>query len=146
MDWTNYATGCVHSMKKSNDLNPMNPEDFEKQLERQPLRPLPADWRAGNSPPRKTAAAPRLSRRAKSRTPRPSFLSTLNHQLSTLLWPCPRRPGPVSPPSGWLILAVNYSTADKTPVMAQATPPPTPEMIRMVQEQRRVLAQLIEPR
>jgi len=44
MDWTNYATACVHYMKKSNDLKPMSPDDFEKQLQRQPLRPVPADW------------------------------------------------------------------------------------------------------
>ncbi len=34
-------------MKKSNDFDAMNPDDFEKQLERQPIRAVPADWRAG---------------------------------------------------------------------------------------------------
>ena len=77
--------------------------------------------------------------------PRPLFLSTLNHQLSTVLWPCPQAWAGLA--AVWLvILAVNFPPRTRSPIMAQATPPPTPEMIRMVQEQRRLLAQLMEPR
>ena len=33
-------------MKKSNDANAMKPDDFEKQLQQQPLRPIPTEWRS----------------------------------------------------------------------------------------------------
>jgi hypothetical protein len=139
MDWTNYATGCVHFMKKSNDLDDMNPEDFEKQLQRQPLRPVPADWRADILKAVDVASSePRAPR------PAPSFLSVINSQLSSLLWPCPQAWAGLA--AVWLvILAVNYASEDKSEIMAAKSPPPTPQMMMALQEQRKMLAKLIEP-
>jgi hypothetical protein len=132
MDWTNYATGCVHFMKKSNDLNHMNPEDFEKQLERQPLRPVPGAWRTD------------ILKAAHAASPAPSFLSTLNTQLSALLWPCPQAWAGLA--AVWLvILVVNYANEDKSEIIAAKSPPPSPQMMMALQEQRKMLAKLIEP-
>lgn len=114
----------------------MNSEDFEKELKRQSMRPLPADWRAEIlGAARASVPAPR---------PAPSFLSTLNHQLSALLWPNPRAWAGLA--AVWaLIFAFNYFTGDRPEVMAATLPPPTPQMIRIAQEERRVLVQMVEP-
>jgi hypothetical protein len=46
----------------------------------------------------------------------------------------------------WLvILAVNFTTADKTETIAKKTSPPSPEMILVLREQQRELARLIGP-
>lgn len=133
MDWTNYATGCVHFMKKSNDLfDGMNSEDFEKQLERQPLRPVPAAWRAD------------ILKAAHAASPVPSFLSTITSQLSSLLWPCPQAWAGLA--AVWMvILAVNYASEDRSEILMAKSPPPSPQMRMALQEQRKMLAKLIEP-
>jgi hypothetical protein len=128
-------------MKKSNEPDSMNPGDFEKQLERRPLRPVPAEWRAEILAAAKTAAAPQLVPAPK----RSGGGSTLNSQLSAFLRPCPQAWAGLA--AIWLvILAVNFSASDKKPMLAQAAPPPSRDTLRMVQEQRRMLAQLLEPR
>ena len=139
MDWTNYATGCVHFMKKSNDLDGMNPEDFEKQLQRRPLRPMPADWRADILKAAHAAsAAPTALNRA------PSLLSTFNSQLSALLWPCPKAWAGLA--AVWLvILVVNHASEDKSEIVTSKSPPPSPQMMMALQEQRKMLARLMEP-
>lgn len=111
----------------------MKPEDFEQKLQRQPLRPIPAEWRAEI-----LAAAKQASRPA----PRASFVSTLNAQLSTILWPHPRAwAGLVAV---WiLIFAVDFSTRDTTPVVAKKAAPPSPEVIVELKQQQRMLAELI---
>ncbi len=54
----------------------MNPDEFEKQLQRQPIRPVPAQWRreilAAAKAQLETAARPGLRAR-----------------LSAIFWPCP---------------------------------------------------------
>jgi len=117
----------------------MNPEDFEKQLQRQPLRPVPAAWRADI-----LKAAHSASPASASQNRAPSFLSTLNSRLSSLLWPCPQAWAGLA--AVWLvILAVNYVNEDRSEVMAAKSPPPTPQMMMALQEQRKMLATLIEP-
>src|ERR1700722_16739041 len=139
MDWTNYATGCVHFMKKSNDLKPMKPDDFEQQLQRQPLRPVPTAWRADI-----LKAVDAASSVPHAPRPTPSLLSTINSQLSSLLWPCPKAWAGLA--AVWLvILAVNYANEDKSEILEAKSPPPSPQMMMALQEQRRMLARLIEP-
>ena len=117
---------------------------MKNNLQRRPLRPVPAEWRADI-----LAAARASVLEPQAQSPVPSFLSTLNSlpvwkDLSTVLWPCPQAWAGLA--AVWLvILAVNHATADKTPALAQASLPPSPEMIRLVREQRRELAQLLEP-
>jgi len=46
----------------------------------------------------------------------------------------------------WLvILAGNYANEDKSEIMAAKSPPPSTEMMMALQEQRKMLARLIEP-
>jgi hypothetical protein len=64
--------------------------------------------------------------------------------LSALLWPNPRAWAALA--AMWLmILAVNFTTADKTETVAKKTAPPSPEMILVLREQQRELARLIGP-
>ncbi len=114
-------------------------EDFEKQLKRQPVRPVPGGWRdeilrSANA----SIPAPHASRPARS------LLSTINHQLSALLWPCPKAWAGLA--AVWVaIFAFNHLTGDRPEVMAAMPPPPSPQMIRIAQEERKVLAGLVEP-
>ena len=117
----------------------MNPEDFEQQLEHQPLRPLPVDWRTDI-----LKAAESASSVPSAPRPAPSLLSTIHSQLSSLLWPCPQAWAGLA--ALWLvILAMNYASEDKSEIMTAKSPPPSPQMMMALQEQRKMLAKLIEP-
>ncbi len=117
----------------------MSADDFEKQLGRQSLRAVPADWRtdilkAANA----ASAAPGALRTS------PSLLSAITSQLSSLLWPCPQAWAGLA--AVWLvILVMNYASGDKPETMMAQSPPPTPQMMMALQEQRKMLAKLIEP-
>jgi hypothetical protein len=126
----------------------MKPEDFEQKLQRQPLRQVPAEWReeilsvANEVGTARRAVHGRLD---EASLPKWSWLSTINHQLSTLLWPHPK--AWVGLAAVWiLILAVDFSVRDKSPVMAEKTAPPSPEVIVELRQQRRMLAELIGSR
>jgi hypothetical protein len=107
--------------------------EFEKHLRRQPVKPIPGAWRAEI-----LAAARPASRPA----PRVSLLSTINSQLSTLLWPHPRAWGGLA--AVWIfIFTVNFSIRDEPPVMAGKSAPPSPEVIVELKQQQRMLAELI---
>ena len=116
-------------MKKRND--------FEQRLQRQPLRQIPAEWRAeilGGG-----AASHSRQRRA---SPSRFWLSTLNSQLSTFFWPHPKAWAGLA--AVWiLIFAVNFSMRDKSPVVAEKAAPPSPEVIVELKQQQRMLAELI---
>jgi hypothetical protein len=115
-------------MKKSNNM-----DDFEKQIQRQPLRQIPNEWRAEI-----LAAAKPVSRLA----PHASFLSTLNHQLSTILWPHPAAWAGLA--TVWIfIFALNFSMRDKTPMVAEKISPPSPEMVAELRQQKLLFAELI---
>jgi hypothetical protein len=115
----------------------MKPDHLEQKLSRQPLRQIPGEWRG-------EILAVATSYHASPVT-RHSFLSTLNAQLSTLLWPHPRAWAGLA--AIWiLILAVNFSMRDPSPVRAEKSSPPSPEVIVELRQQQRMLAELIGPR
>jgi hypothetical protein len=127
----------------------MKPAELEQKLSRQPFRQVPAEWReeilAAADVNRRQATSCKVGREFTSAATRRSLLSTLNAQLSTLLWPHPAAWAGLA--AVWiLILAVNFSLRDKTPVMAEKTAPPSPEVIVELRQQRRMLAELIGPR
>ena len=115
-------------------------EQFERRLSRQSLRQIPGEWRAKIMVAARDAQA--------SRCPKPvahrSLLSTIRHQLSSLLWPHPKAWAGLA--TVWvLILAVNFSTRDKTPVVAGKAMPPSLEVTAELRQQRLLFAELIGP-
>ena len=112
----------------------MNTDDFEQRLQRQVLRQIPSEWRGEIL----DAAISRHS----SRVTRHSFLSTLNHQLSTILWPHPKAWAGLA--AVWiLIFCMDFSMRDTTPLVAEKAAPPSPEVIVELRQQQRMLAELI---
>ena len=84
--------------------------------------------------PRTTQHAPRLA----------SLLSTLHHQLSTLLWPHPTAWAGLA--AVWLvILGINLTTRDASPAVAKHASPVSPQVFMAFQEQERLLSELIGP-
>src|ERR1019366_505206 len=119
----------------------MKPDDFESRLQRQPLRQMPPDWRAEILAAAREAQAPVHASRITHR----SWLSTFNHQLSTLFWPHPKAWAGLA--AVWIfIFAVNFSLRDPSPRMAEKSAPPSPEVMVALWKQQRMLAELVGPR
>jgi hypothetical protein len=121
-------------MKKSNDFDAMNPEDFEQQLERQPLRAVPGDWRAGI-----------LQAARESSSPQPS---TNNPQRIAwwrqLFWPCPQAWAGLA--AAWVvILTIGFLSAERSESVAKSAAPSSPQEIMVLKEQKQMLAKLMEP-
>jgi hypothetical protein len=115
----------------------MKPDDFEQKLQRQPLRQIPGEWREEIL----VAAEVQLLGAPK----RSEGGSTLVSRLSSLLWPHPAAWAGLA--AVWiLILAVDFSVRDKSPVMAEKSVPPSPEVVVELKQQQRMLAELIGPR
>ena len=118
----------------------MKPDHFEQKLQRQPLRQVPAEWRGEI-----LAAATGRESKVESRGQEGCWRSTLASRLSTLLWPHPRAWAGLA--AIWiLILAVNVSMRDPSPVRAEKSSPPSPEVIVELRQQQRMLAELTGPR
>jgi hypothetical protein len=113
----------------------MNQDDFEQRLQRQPLRRVPAEWR------KEILAAAATSCHA-SRVTRRSFLSTLNSQLSTILWPHPVAWAGLA--AIWIfIFTVDFSARDDAPAVADTFSSPPAEVIVEVRQQQRLLAEMM---
>lgn len=114
--------------------------DFEKRLQRQPLRQIPGEWRADILDAARAAVASPHGSRITDR----GFLSTISHQLSTLLWPHPKAWAGLA--AAWLVIvAMNLYSSDPTTRTAKTEVAPSPELMLALREQRRELAKLIEP-
>jgi hypothetical protein len=122
-------------MKKSNDLNSMNPEDFEQQIKQRPVRSLPPEWRAEILGAAKAAAqaAPE---------PRQSIFATIREQLSVFLWPHPRAWAGIA--AVWLVIIALRMMEPGAPVQETAEKRPVRQAAVMaLTEERRELAQLL---
>jgi UDP-N-acetylglucosamine:LPS N-acetylglucosamine transferase len=124
----------------------MNPDDFETRLQRQPLRPIPGEWRDDILSAARQASLPQHASRITHHTlASRSLLSTLNHQLSTLLWPHPTAWAGLA--AAWIvILGVNLATRDAATLAARHAAPVAPQVFMAFQEQERLLSELIGPR
>ncbi len=118
----------------------MNTDDFEKQLQRQPWRTPPAEWREqilrearrqANRPGVHPAAQPR--RAGGSRWPR----------WQEWLWPSPRAWAGLA--ATWIGIAwLNLVHVPDPRPLARQTPPPPADTATMVAAQRRELVRLLE--
>ena len=126
----------------------MTPDPFERHLSRQPLRPVPAEWRdevlarAGDL--QSPSVAPAMAADGDWKSPaRASQLSTFNSQLREWLWPCPQAWAALA--TVWvLLLALNLATRDRSaakPASAKALP----VMPYAWREQQKLLAELFPP-
>jgi hypothetical protein len=116
----------------------MNTDDFEKRLQRQPLRHVPEEWRADI-----LRAAEASTRNSKLETRNPHWLSTLSHQLSTFLWPHPKAWAALA--ASWiLIMAVQFACGDRTDQIAKKMERPSPESVAVLRQQIQLLAELCD--
>ena len=113
-------------------------EQFERRLSRQPLRRIPAEWRAEILREGRLAAVPEIGDAGTASLP----MLNWRMALASFFWPHPKAWAGLA--AVWiLIFAVNFSVRDKSPVTAEKAVPPSPEVIVELKQQQRMLAELI---
>ena len=118
----------------------MKTDDFEKRLQQVAPREIPSAWREEIL----TAARQAETSCHPSPVIRPSFLSTLIQQLSSLSRP--HRAAWAGLATVWVaIMALNFSARDNSTVATKQVAPPSPEAIAAWRQQRRELASFTEP-
>jgi hypothetical protein len=114
----------------------MSTDDFEKHLQRQPLRQIPDEWRAEIL--RNAVPAPNSSS-----VIRHSFLSTLTSHLSALFWPHPKAWAALG--AVWiLIFSLRVTSRDSAPRLADRTHAQATEVVLNFRDQEKILAELID--
>jgi hypothetical protein len=116
--------------------------EFEKRLQHRPLKRVPGEWRAEILAAARAARTSHEERNAADSNR--SWLSTINSQLSTLLWPHPKAWAGLA--GVWMCIAVlNFSMREKPAMIAEAkaSPPPSPEMVAELKQQQKMMAELI---
>ena len=118
-------------------------DQFEQRLRRQPVKKVPADWRADILraaqvvQPREEAAASEPLRRSSN------WYSIIGRELMLSLWPNSKVWAGLA--AVWvLIAALNLSTRDSSPAptLAEKPLPATPERIAELKQQQRMFAEL----
>jgi len=116
-------------------------EQFERRLSHLPLRQIPAGWREEILSAAGGVGTARRAVRPFGRAGRAS----LPGWIEKVFWPSPAAWAGLA--ALWiLILAVDFSIRDKAPVVADKSLPPSPEVIAQLQQQQRLLAELMGPR
>ncbi len=109
-------------------------DDFETRLQRQPLRRIPAEWRAEIL----AAAAERRPAKVAGVT----LASVIKSRLRELFWPAPQAWAGLA--ALWLVvLALNFATREAAPEMEARHAPPSPEMLLLLKQQEQLLAELV---
>lgn len=115
----------------------MSNDDFEKKLEQQPMRAVPAEWRGQIL--RETAAAVSDNRSSVQSRRRSETAATV--WWHEWLWPRPMAWASLA--AAWVIIAMLHAATPAAPLVAQQ-PPPSRETMQRVAEQRRELARLLD--
>jgi hypothetical protein len=111
----------------------MKPDDFENQLQRQPLRAVPSEWRAEILQAARASVSPRASRLTPHALP----------WWREWLWPSPQAWAGLA--AVWLvILGLNATTSSQSVEIAKQTSKPSPEAETTLAAQRRELARLLD--
>jgi hypothetical protein len=109
-------------------------EQFEQHLGRQPVKQIPAEWRA------EILSAARAAQPSRHLSP-----STCHAWLSTIFWPHPKAWAGLA--AIWiLIFAVNFSMRDTSPRVAEKSAPPSPEVMVELKKQQLLFAELVGSR
>jgi len=118
----------------------MNSDDFEKKLERQPMRAVPAEWRAEIL--RKAVAA--VSDRRSLALYKRRSETAATAWWRDWLWPRPLAWGSLA--AVWVVIAALYLATPATPALtAKQQTPLSREMMQCLAEQRREMAALLDP-
>ena len=111
----------------------MKPDAFENQLQRQPLRTAPSEWRAEILRSAHASVSPRASRVTLQALP----------WWREWLWPSPQAWAGLA--TLWIVIAVlNVTTGSRSVEMAKQTPEPSLDAETTLAAQRRELARLLD--
>jgi len=112
-------------------------DDFEKRLQRQPLRKIPSEWREEI-----LRVAEASTRNSKLETT--NSFSTLTSRLSSILWPHPKAWAGLA--ALWVVIAaVHFATNDSPVEIAQKPETPSSEAVVILQQQQRLLVEIVGP-
>jgi len=118
----------------------MKPDDFEKRLQSQPMRQLPTEWRAQILQGAKQSAP--LARRSAAKAARPSLLSTIISQLSTILWLKPAAWASLA--AVWIAIFALQSTSQKHSGTVATVSAPRPSTFFMsLKDEQQTLVELM---
>jgi hypothetical protein len=120
----------------------MNENDpLEQRLRRQPLRQIPADWRADILQAARAAqsASQKTSSQANEKS---DWFSIIRRELKTLLWPNSKAWAGLA--AVWIFIAViHFSMRDTTTLAVENPAPPSPTMMAELKQQRLMFAELV---
>jgi hypothetical protein len=126
----------------------LDPDNFEKRLQSRPLRRIPEGWReeilsaVHHASSAESRLKPAASHSLQPRTHWRAKLSRILSGLETTLWPGPRAWASLA--AAWLvILAINFANGEREHSVAKRNPLPASEVMLALQEQERVLAELL---
>ena len=116
----------------------MNADDFENQLAGRPIREIPPEWRGEILRVARAAAEGPLPVRGTE-----SLAGMLKSKIRAVLWPCPQAWAGLA--AMWVVLLwVNFSISSGPSVADLKPTVESPQIIKVLQEQRQMLAGLSE--
>ena len=124
----------------------MKPNDLEQQLQRQPFRPIPPEWRGPIlAAARQAGRLPSAARPDRQASWWHAVLAPFDSRPSALLWPSPRAWAALA--VVWLgILAAQLAMRDEAPSSPAQQATVSARQFKLARaEQQRLLAKLIEP-